>query len=69
MVYFQYIRKTRHYREYHEKEVSWPEVVEAIFAIKNPRKNGDVFEIDNDKIYVIFKVEEGVLSVINAKRK
>lgn len=69
MVYFQYIRKTGHYREYHEKEVPWREVVEAIFTIKNPRKNGDVFEIDNDRIYVIFKVEEGVLSVINAKRK
>ncbi|HLD97149.1 MAG TPA: hypothetical protein VI934_02290 [Candidatus Nanoarchaeia archaeon] len=69
MVYFQKIRKTRHYREHHESEVPWHEAIEALFATKNPRRNGDVFEIDNKNIYVIFKVENSVLFVINAKRK
>ncbi len=69
MVHFQRIRKTRHYREHHEREVPWHEVIEVIFATKNPRRNGEVFEIDNKSIYVVFKVEKSVLSVINAKRK
>lgn len=69
MVYFRRIRKTKHYRDHHEQEVPWPEVVEAIFATKNPRRNEDVFEIDNERIYIVFKVEKGTLSVINAKRK
>ena len=42
---------------------------DAIFATKNPRRNGEVFEIDNKSIYIVFKMEKGVLSVINAKRK
>lgn len=69
MIYFQRIQKTKHYVDNHEREVPWHEVVEAIFATKNPRRNGVVFEIDNEKIYVIFKVEKSILSVINAKRK
>lgn len=69
MVYFKRIRKSAHYIEHHEREVPWDEVVEAIFMAKAPRKNGNVFEIDNDALYIIFKVEKATLLLINAKRK
>ena len=69
MVYFRRIRKTRHYREEHEREVPWHKVVELIFATKNPRKKEDVFEIDDGKHYILFTIREGTLYVINAKRK
>ncbi len=69
MVHFRSVRKTWHYIEKHEREVPWDKVVELIFTTKNPRKKGDVFEIENDKHYVLFSIEEGTLWVINAKRK
>ncbi len=69
MVHFRSIRKTRHYIEEHESEVPWEKVVELIFTTKSPRRKGDVFEIENSKHYVLFSIEEGILWVINAKRK
>jgi hypothetical protein len=68
MPYFHSIRKTQHYREHHEHEVPWHTVVELIFATKNPRKKGDAFEIERNGLYVVFSIQDGVLSVINAKR-
>ncbi|MBI3032207.1 hypothetical protein HYY69_01925 [Candidatus Woesearchaeota archaeon] len=67
IVYFTEIRPTKHYLEEHAKDVPWDKVVELIFSIKNPRKKGDVFEIEKDGYYLVFKIEDDVLSVINAK--
>lgn len=69
MVYFKEIRKTRHYSENHEHDVQWDKVVEIIFTTKNPRKKGEVFEIEDGNHYVLFKIEKSTLFVINAKRK
>ena len=69
MVYFRSVRKTRHYEEEHEREVPWDRVVELIFTVKNPKRKGSCFEIESGRHYVLFRIENGVLWVINAKRK
>jgi hypothetical protein len=69
MVYFTEIQPTEHYLIEHQKDVPWDEVLEIIFSTKNPRKKGDKFEIETDKYYVLFKVENNILFVINAKRR
>ncbi|MGV8087160.1 MAG: hypothetical protein ACP5N1_06025 [Candidatus Woesearchaeota archaeon] len=69
MVYFTDIQPTKHYLEEHEKDVPWDKVVEIIFSIKNPRKKEDKFEIETQKYYLLFKIENNILYVINAKRK
>lgn len=68
MVYFTDIQPTEHYLEEHEQDVPWPKVVEIILTTKNPRKKGDKFEIEKDGYYLLFKVEQSVLYVINAKQ-
>ncbi len=68
MVYFTNIVPTDHYLEHHAEEVPWDKVVELIFTTKNPRKKGDKFEIEKDGYYVLFKIENKILYVVNAKR-
>jgi hypothetical protein len=69
MVYFASIQPTDHYLTVHQKDVPWDKVVEIIFSTKNPRKKEDKFEIETDKYYLLFKIENHVLFVINAKRR
>jgi hypothetical protein len=69
MVYFTSIQPTEHYLTEHQKDVSWDKVVEIIFSTKNPRKKEDKFEIENGEYYLLFKIENNILFVINAKRK
>lgn len=68
MVYFTDIQPTNHYLEEHENDVPWDKVVEIILATKNPRKKENVFEIEKDNYYILFKIENNVLYVINAKQ-
>ncbi len=68
MVYFKDIQPTKHYLEEHEKDVPWDKVIEIIFATKNPRKKGDKFEIEKEGYYILFKIKNNVLYVINAKK-
>ena len=69
MVYFTSIEPTEHYLEYHEKEVPWHKVMEIILTTKNPRKKGTKFEIEKDGYYILFKIENKTLYVINAKKQ
>ncbi len=70
MVYFTDIKKTRHYIEEHEKDVPWFEVIKIIFASsKTIRKKKNRLEIENKKYYILCKLENNTLYVINAKRK
>jgi hypothetical protein len=69
MVYFTEIQPTEHYLTEHQRDVPWNKVVEIIFSTKNPRKKEDKFEIETDKYYVLFRIENNTLFVINAKRK
>jgi len=69
MVYFTRINKTEHYIKEHEQEVSWSEVVEVIFkSSKDIKKKGDKYEIETGKYYILMKLKDKVLYVINAKR-
>ena len=68
MVYFIEILPTKHYLDEHQKDVPWDKVIEIIFSTKNPRKKGDKFEIEKQDYYILFKIENKVLYVINAKR-
>jgi len=69
MVYFSKVQPTDHYLEEHAKDVSWGKVVEIIFATKNPKKKEDKFEIEKGGYYILFKIENNVLYVINAKKQ
>ena len=69
MVFFTGIQPTRHYQDEHEKQVPWDKVVEIILMTKNPRKKGDVFEIEKDNYYIVFTIKDNVLYVINAKNQ
>ena len=64
---FRSIKKTNHYKEHHEKDVPWSEVIEVILTTKNPRKKGNRIEIKNSKYYILCKLENNTLWVINAK--
>ncbi len=69
MVYFTDILPTDHYLEEHQKEVPWDKVVELILFTKNPKKKHDKFEIKKDSYYILFKIENNIVYVINAKRE
>jgi len=68
MVYFTSIQPTQHYLTEHQKNVPWDEVVKVILTTKNPRKKENKFEIEKDGYYILFKIENKILFVINAKR-
>lgn len=63
------IRKTHHYKEYHEHQVPWWEVVEAILSAKRKRRKGDMLQIETPSLYVLCRQEGTALLVINAKRR
>lgn len=69
MVYFIGIQPTRHYLEEHAKQVSWEKVVEIIFTTKSHKRKKDKFVIEKDGYYILYKIENKILYVINAKKK
>lgn len=68
MVYFTEIQPSDHYTEKHEQYVPWDKVIEIIFSTKNPRKKGNKFEIEKEGYYILFKIKDNILYVINAKK-
>ena len=69
MVYFKSIRKTLHYIAHHERYFPWSKVIEIILKSKHMRKKEDKLEIETSKHYVLCKLENKILWVINAKHK
>jgi len=69
MVYFKSIRKTLHYIIHHEKKFPWSKVIEVILTSKNMRKKDSMIEIETDKYYILCRLENNILWVINAKHK
>jgi hypothetical protein len=67
-MYFKSIRKTDHYKEHHEENVPWSEVIQIILTNKNPRKKEDKIEIKTKTHYILCKIKDNVLWVINAKQ-
>ena len=66
-MYFTAIRKTQHYKEHHEKEFPWSKVIEVILTNKNPRKYEDKIEIKTNTAYILCKLKDNILWIINAK--
>lgn len=64
---FNDIRKTDHYKLYHEKQVPWNKVIEIILNTKSKRKKGNKVEIKNG-YYILCEIRDDILYVINAKR-
>ena len=70
MVYFTDVRKTQHYIENHESQVSMQEITKVIFqSQKQIRKKDSKLEIDNESYYILFEIKDNIAYVINAKRK
>mgnify|MGYP003965026431 CR=1 FL=1 len=67
MIYFKSIQPTRHYLEEHLKDVRWDKVIEIILLTKNPKKISDKFIITKNGYYVLFKIKNDIIYVINAK--
>ena len=42
------IKKTEHYKQFHEQEVPWWEVVEAVLSTKHRRKRADKIQIETN---------------------
>jgi hypothetical protein len=68
MIFYAAIEPTEHYLEHHS-DVPWKEVVENITEIKKPRKKENKYQYENKKIYILCEKKDGILFVINAKRK
>jgi len=70
MVYFEAIKKTKHYINEHEDDVPWSEVINVITkSSKNMRKKRGKIEIKNRNYYIVGKIEKKTLFIINAKRR
>ena len=70
MVYFEAIKKTKHYIKEHEDDVPWSEVIDVIIkSSKNMRKKRGKIEIKNRNYYILGKIEKKTLFIINAKRR
>ena len=68
-MYWKEIRRTYHFEEYHKGTLAWSDVVRLIYTIKNKRKKGDKIEIENDRFYILCKLKDKILYVINVKKK
>lgn len=68
-MYFKSIRKTFHYIIHHEKNFPWNKVIEIIMTTKNMRRKEDKIEIETPDYYILCKLENNVLYVVNAKNK
>ena len=67
---FNSIKKTEHYRQNHEENFSWDEVVRIIFqSSKNMKKKGNKIEIETRNYYILCEIKDKTLWVINAKRR
>ena len=66
-MWFKSIRKSKHYKDYHEKDFPWSRVIEIILTAKNKRKKGDKIEIKTTKYYLLCQLKNNILWVINAK--
>jgi len=68
-MYWEEIRRSDHFEEYHKDILAWSDVVRLIYAIKNKRKKGNKIEIENDKFYILCELKGKILYVINVKKR
>lgn len=68
-MYWKEIRPDNHFNIYHKGNLAWSDIVKIIYKIKNKRKKGNKIQIEDDKIYILCKIKNKVLYVINVKIK
>ena len=68
MATHKWLKSTRHYKECHEHEFPWIDVIRIIGETKDPKKHGNKFEIKTEKYYILYIVTNKTAYVINAKR-
>ena len=66
-MYWEEIRKSKHFEQYHKGTLAWSEIVRLIYSIKNKKKKEN--KIEDDKFYILCKIKQKILYVINVKRK
>lgn len=68
-MYWEEIKRSQHFEEYHKETLAWSDVIRLIYEIKSKRKKGDKIEIEDARFYILCELKERVLYVINVKRK
>ncbi len=66
---FYSIEKTWHYIKEHEKEVPFSQVHRIVRTGRRKTYKNNIIRFDTENFYVLGKMEDGVLKIINAKRK
>ena len=68
-MYWEEIKRSDHFEKHHKGTLAWSDMVRLIYTIKNKRRKEDKIEIEDDKFYILCKLKNKVLYVINVKRK
>ena len=68
-MYWEEIKRSEHFEQYHKGILAWSDIVRLIYAIKNKRKKGDKIEIEDNRFYILCELKGKVLYVINVKKK
>jgi len=68
-MYWEEIKRSDHFEKHHKGTLAWSDIVRLIYTIKNKRRKEDKIEIEDDKFYILCKLKNKVLYVINVKRK
>lgn len=68
-MYWEEIRRSEHFEKFHKGVLTWSDIVRLIYTIKNKRKKGDKIEIEDNRFYILCKLEGKILYVINVKTK
>ena len=68
-MYWKEIKRSDHFEKYHKGILAWSDVVRLIYSIKNKRKKGNKIEIEDNKFYILCKLKNKILYVINVKKK
>lgn len=68
-MYWEEIKRSEHYEQYHKGALAWSDVVRLIYIIKNKRKVGNKIKIENNQVYILCEIKDNILFVINVKIK
>ena len=68
-MYWNEIRRSDRFEQYHKGTLAWTDVIRLIYTIKNKRKKGNKIEIEDNKFYILCELKNKILYVINVKRK
>lgn len=66
---FEEIVQTLHYKVFHKRGVPWRLVLQIVFTANRKLKGKNLFEFKTKKYYILGKIENNKLIIINAKRK